>query len=329
MIGGPDGLHESAVLADHARSLLPLWNIDSSAAVELLNVSENTTFGIGSDFVLRIHRAGYSSMPEIESELAWLGAVRREAGIATPEVVLSRDLNQIVDSRVVALESDRFAVMFRRLPGVEPSKKRLVELFEPLGEITARLHVHSQTWKRPAGFTRRTWDLDHSIGPLGHWGQWQQGLGVGPAEREVLARCAKAVIQRLKILGTGPTRFGLVHADLRLANLLVDSAGQISVLDFDDSGFSWFGYDLGASLSFIEDHPDRDALIESWCDGYRSVTRLEPETTAELPTFVMLRRLVLTAWFGTHRDTDLARTVGQTFALGSCALAEEFLSRRE
>lgn len=329
MTGGPDGLHESAVLADHARLLLPLWNIESSAAVELLNVSENTTFGIGSDFVLRIHRSGYSSLQEIESELAWLGAVRRDVGIVTPEVVLSRDSKRVVSSRVEALKSDRFAVMFRRLPGAEPREDRLAELFEPLGEITARLHLHSQTWQRPVEFTRRTWDVEHSIGTLGHWGQWQQGLGVGRAERVVLARCAKEVTQRLRILGTGPTRFGLVHADLRLANLLVDVSGQISVIDFDDSGFSWFGYDLGASLSFIEDHPDRDTLIESWCEGYRSVTRLEPEIAAELPTFVMLRRLVLTAWFGTHSDTELARTVGQTFALGSCALAEEFLSRRE
>ncbi len=39
-------------------------------------------------------------------------------------------------------------------------------------------------------------------------------------------------------LGTGPQRYGLVHADTRLANLLVDG-GRVSVIDFDDSGFSW------------------------------------------------------------------------------------------
>jgi Ser/Thr protein kinase RdoA (MazF antagonist) len=321
-----DGLAQANALGEHARSLLPIWGLDSDLPISLLNVSENTTFGIGPDLVLRIHRDGYSSFDEIASELTWLSAVRNDTGLATPHVVPTTRNELIVASHVEALESNRYAVLFRRLPGTEPTEERLRELFEPLGALTARLHDHAKAWTKPAGFARRVWDLEHGIGERGHWGQWRDGLGVGPAEREVLARLAACLHQRLVAFGSGPDRFGLIHADLRLANLLVTSSGEISVLDFDDSGFSWFGYDLGSSLSFIEDHPDRGALIDAWCAGYRSVASLEIEVERELMTFVMLRRLILTAWFGTHPDIELAHTIGQTFAVGTCDLAEEFLS---
>jgi Ser/Thr protein kinase RdoA (MazF antagonist) len=324
-VPAPDGRAESEVLLEHARTLLPAWSLDADTPIVLLNVSENTTVGVGDDLVLRIHRDGYSSFDEISSELAWLTAVRNDTGLATPQVVAATRGEQIVATRVEALSSNRYAVMFRRLPGSEPETANLCALFEPLGAITAQLHQHARSWVRPTGFARRVWDVAHSIGEVGHWGHWRDGLGVGPAEREVLDRLAQRITKRLAAFGSGQSRFGLIHADLRLANLLVTHDGEISLLDFDDSGFSWFGYDLGSSLSFIEDHPERDAMIDAWCTGYQTIAPLESELVGELMTFVLLRRLILTAWFGTHPDIDLAHTVGATFAHGTCELAEAFL----
>ena len=36
--------------------------------------------------ILRVHRLGYHSLAEIESELAWMDALRAEAGVRTPQV---------------------------------------------------------------------------------------------------------------------------------------------------------------------------------------------------------------------------------------------------
>ena len=63
-----------------------------------------------------------------------------------------------------------------------------------------------------------------------------------------MRRCA----QRLHAYGTDIDRFGLIHADMRLGNLLVDGE-RVTLLDFDDCGFGWFLYDLAASLSLLRD----------------------------------------------------------------------------
>jgi Ser/Thr protein kinase RdoA (MazF antagonist) len=137
---------------------------------------------------------------------------------------------------------------------------------------------------------------------------------------------AATIARRLEAYGQGPERFGLVHADIRLANLLVDGS-EVRVIDFDDCGFSWFMYDFATTVSFMEDHPRVPELRDAWLAGYREVAPLDPEDEAELETFVMLRRLLLVAWIGSHHTfATEAAELGAGFTAGTCALAERYLS---
>jgi Ser/Thr protein kinase RdoA (MazF antagonist) len=140
-----------------------------------------------------------------------------------------------------------------------------------------------------------------------------------------LDRAAHLLQQRLSDYGSGPDRFGLIHADLRLANLLVDGS-TITVIDFDDCGFGWFFYDFGAAVSFIEDDPALPEWQESWLSGYRSRRPIASADEDMLASFVLLRRLLLLAWMGTHSHSRESRTKAITYAEGSCTLAERYLT---
>ena len=71
-----------------------------SASAELLNVSENATFLVSDPgaepSVLRVHRLGYHTEREIASELAWMDALRAEAGVRTPRVLPAADGRRVV-----------------------------------------------------------------------------------------------------------------------------------------------------------------------------------------------------------------------------------------
>jgi Ser/Thr protein kinase RdoA (MazF antagonist) len=329
----------SAALEAFARAALPAHGLPPDAPLTLLNVSENATFAVddpasGARSVLRVHRTGYHARAAIESELAWIAALRADDVVSTPPVLAALDGSRVVTVRPdenaapgdAAAGEERHVVRFAWVDGEEPAGERLGEDFRRLGEVTARLHAHALGWPRPAEFTRFRWDYETSIGPRGHWGRWQDGLAVGAAELGLLTRLDHVLASRLLAFGTGQDRFGLVHADLRLANLLVGT-DSVHVIDFDDCGFGWFLYDLGSSLSFIEDDPRVPELVDAWVEGYRRVRPLTAPEVAELPTFVMLRRLLLVAWIGSHADTDLARDMGPAFTAGTCALAEDYLSK--
>ena len=318
-----------------AREALRAYGCHPDASIELLNVSENATFRVSDPeagpSVLRVHRLGYHTEQEIVSELAWMDALRTEAGVRTPLVLATADGQRVVTVAEHAGPgaAARHCVRFEFLPGTEPGAEPGGTLtgdhFAELGEITARMHRHVRRWPRPPWFTRFHWDYSAAFGEQARWGRWQDGIGVGPSERAVLSRLDGTLHARLNAFGQGPERYGLVHADTRLANLLVHR-GAVSVIDFDDCGFSWYMYDLGTSVSFFEHAPEVPALVDGWLSGYRRVGELSAEDEAEVWTFILFRRLLLVAWIGSHQGVQIATELGAGYTRDSCDLAERYLS---
>ena len=319
-------------LRELATDALARYDLPAVLPPVLINLSENATYriddpAIGRRWALRVHRDGYHSANAIRSELAWLLALRNDGVVVTPVPVAGRDGALIQRVPHAAMHRPRHVVLFDWESGVEPSEKdRLIEKFGILGEVTARMHRHSAQWTRPAGFERLTWDFDTSLGATPHWGSWRDGLGLDPAKEKLFAETVALIGLRLDRFGKAPERFGLTHSDMRLANLLVDG-DQVKVLDFDDSGFSWRLYDAATAVSFFEHEPHVPELMAAWVGGYRRVLDLAAEDEAEIPTFVMLRRMILVAWIGSHAETDLAQSMGIAYTDTTCPLCEDYLTR--
>lgn len=321
-----------ARLAELAASALAAYDLPTVVPPVLVNLSENATYRIddpasGQRWALRVHRDGYHSTAAIASELAWLQALRNDGVVVTPRPVAGRDGRLIQHVGHRAMARPRHVVLFDWESGAEPSEKdRLTEKFATLGEVTAKMHAHARGWTRPAGFERLTWDFETSLGATPHWGSWRDGMGLDPAKEALFARAVDLIGRRLARFGNGPERFGLIHCDMRLANLLVDG-DAVKVLDFDDCGFSWHLYDAATAVSFFEHEPHVPELLDAWVEGYRRVLDLPAEDEAEIQTFVMLRRMLLVAWIGSHAETDLAQSMGVSYTETTGPLCEDYLTR--
>jgi Ser/Thr protein kinase RdoA (MazF antagonist) len=312
-----------------AREAAAQFGFSGGASVAAFGaLTENPTFrvqepGVRDPVALRIYRPGGRPVEEIESELSWISAIRRDTDVRTPDVIPTVD--GLPFARV-GLDSPIFAAAFEVAPGHEAGDDNLARVMPYAGEAAAQLHQHARSWSPPRSFQRPRWDLETTIGPTPHWGPWQASVP-DPGDREQLERLAQTVLRRLRAFGTDPARFGLIHADLRAANLLVDG-DSVAVIDFDDCGFSWHLYDLGATLTLYEDAPNVEEMIASWVEAYRKVHPLPEEDEREIPTFLMLRRLMVSAYVGLRSDTELA---GELARMGydktSCELAERYLSR--
>jgi Ser/Thr protein kinase RdoA (MazF antagonist) len=221
----------------------------------------------------------------------------------------------------------RHAVAFRYLAGKEPeADANLVPWFRTLGAITARLHRHAAAWPRPHNFVRKLWDWNAMLGERRLWGPWQSGLGLTPEGTAIIARASSLIRTRLEAFGQTPDRFGLVHADMRLANLLVDG-DTMHVIDFDDCGLSWHLYDFAAAITNHEHAPIVPALQAAWIEGYRTIAPLPDDQIAMLPTFIMARRILVMAWMASHAETPLAREGGPAYTAKTIELADAYLAR--
>ena len=314
-----------------AQQSLPLWDIPEGARARLINVSENATYLVeapgGYKSVLRIHRENYHTHRAIECELAWMEALEADGVVTTPGVYVGRNGDPIQQGHVEGLPAPRFMVLFHFVEGAPPDESGDMKAgFEELGQIAARCHEHVLRWPKPEPFERLTWDLDAFFGPNPTWGNWRDAPEVTGDVRAVLERVEATIRARLGAFGQAPDRYNLIHADMRLANLLEDGTGT-RLIDFDDCGRGWFLYDFAAAISFIEDDPRVPGMKEAWIRGYRSVRPLPAQDEAEIDTFVMLRRMALLAWIGSHIEAPEPQELAPGFAATTARLGREWLER--
>ena len=165
-----------------ARNVLSNYDLPAGLDITMVNFSENVTYRVdapsdgragggteGRKWALRVHREGYHTRNGIDSELAWMKALREDGGVPTPTAIPGRDGELIQDGTAESMPRPRHCVLFDWLAGHEPDESGdLIVSFEELGEISARLHEHAKGWARPEGFERLTWDYGKDV-TLGKW----------------------------------------------------------------------------------------------------------------------------------------------------------------
>jgi len=310
-----------------ARAAAALYPIPARCRATLIRYGENRTYRIGRGedaLALRVARPGYQSRAAIESEIAWMSALR-EDGIDTARAVVGRD-GEVVQEVRRADGGLQLVVAFEWIDGVPLSQVQELEPWRRLGEIMARLHGHARRWTPPAGFTRPAWDLDALVGDAPRWGSPVPPGVWSRSDRELILAARATVRDRLERFGSAPARFGLIHTDLGFENVLVSSDGAAVVIDFDDCGASWCVYELASALYPLQGTPAFDSRRELLAAGYRSITPLSDSDLAELPTFLMCRRLATLGWTFSRSDTPHAQRQRARRLAGSPAAARRFLA---
>ncbi|MGD9423842.1 phosphotransferase enzyme family protein [Pantoea sp. NSTU24] len=308
-----------------AQQALACYPAALQGTLSLLCRSENATFllqAAGRRYALRLHRGDYHQKADIVSELLWLDALR-ETGIMVPEAVPDNTGEKVLTLRLPE-GGERHAVLFHWIEGEMPTTDVDPRAFQQLGQITARLHQHSKQWQPPAGFRRIIWDHDTMTSARSHWGRWQDAPDLHPADHGVVEEAIAQVGSALTQFGKGSDRYGLIHADLRLTNLLLHK-GETRVIDFDDCGLGWYLHDLAAAISFVEHHSRAPEWIEHWIRGYEQVAHISDAEMAMLPALLIQRRIQLTAWVGSHAETEMARSLGPAWASHSVRLCRRYL----
>lgn len=309
------------------------YDLDGKRNLSLLHRSENVTFLLSGEVderpreVLRVARPGYHTAEELEAEIQWLEEL---AGMEKHQVRTACPIRNRKGRGVsfISLNGKRYScVMFEYLRGRAPDPKTdadAAEDFCKIGEIAARLHRQTMRWQESRKLCRRHWDYEGMLGPKGWFGNWRDCRELNAQEHDCLEWTCHVIKERLERYGKTETNYGLIHSDLRAANLLKHEE-QIQVLDFDDCGFGWHLYDLAASLSFIEDDRQVPEWIGSWLEGYEKILPLTKKDKDEIPTFLVARRIQLLAWLTSHDDSDPVKTYYPGFARKTVELAAEYL----
>jgi Ser/Thr protein kinase RdoA (MazF antagonist) len=320
-----------------ARKALTAYDVPDVRLVPLGHVY-NHTFRVvapgGERYLLRVCHPRRASVEDVRSELQWLAALRREAGVMVPDPVGNRAgdvVSVVVDEGV---PQPRLCVLYRWVPGrfLPPRTLTASHLFQ-VGELMACLQNHASAWKPPPGFTRRRVDNlnplrqdrdDHFEPAIAERAIREVAAASTPQDGAVVAAAIEKVWATLRALGEGPEAFGLIHADLHHRNFLFhhDEAGAI---DFDDCGYGHWLYDLAVTLSGLEGHPGLPVLREALLAGYRRSRPLLAEQERHLGAFLALRALQDILWDVEERDEPAFRDTWKATLRHGLQILREFV----
>lgn len=316
-------MSEGGLLAA-ARQALAAWDVDV-AEVQLFTQSENTVFKVRDTqdvaYALRLHRPGYHTLDELHAEHVWTAALQA-GGIAVPTAVMARGgapYVWVVDPHSkqgyhVGLVRWVEGEVLAKYVGDLRQTDAVCAVYNRLGRLVGAMHEVTIAWSVPAGFQRHRWDTDGFTGEAPFWGRFWEAGNLPANRRERLERVRTSMRARLAELPTDPTRFGMVHGDLHANNVLYDRKldldHALTVIDFDDAGFSWFAFDLAVA---IWDQQDALQGGERFADihaalgaGYRHARGDAAEgPLADVSLFLLMRSLMLLGWL--HDRPAVAR----------------------
>lgn len=279
------------------------------SSLRLHALAENVTFQVtdasdGGLYALRLHRPGYHTLSELESEKVWT-TMLANAGVSVPTArsTSAGEFLVLIDAGN-GLES-RYAGLAEWVPGqplsqwmkAQPTAATQQSMMQILGRMLARLHTISSQWRAPAGFQRPHLDREALLGPRPHWGPFWDHPVLSAAERELVLAARTKLLHRLADLDKSAETYGMVHADLHSDNVIADGS-SLAIIDFDDAAYGWYHYDIAATLEDYDFLPNFPELRSMLLSAYRSERDFGPDDEQLLDSFILVRELAHLGWYG-------------------------------
>jgi Ser/Thr protein kinase RdoA (MazF antagonist) len=247
----------------------------------------------GQTLVLRISlpAAGHT-LPEIRSEMTWLAALSRDTDLGVPRPFANRDGALVATVEAAGVPEPRHCAVFDWMPGPDLADRLTLENVQKLGELSAQLHAHAETFDPPPGFSIKTADRVFPFGDeIVLFGKAHRDL-LPPARRELFRRAAKRVEAAVGALHTNWQGLRVLHYDLHHWNVKV-FRGKLYALDFEDLMWGYPVQDIAITLYYWQDHPQFRELREAFRRGYEEHAEWPEQVRDQIDTFIAGRGLDL------------------------------------
>tara|TARA_R110001599_G_scaffold353462_1_gene592942 strand:- start:39778 stop:40803 length:1026 start_codon:yes stop_codon:yes gene_type:complete len=333
-----DDQRQVACMQSLAEIALQRWDFDARQ-LELIKYRENAVFcaitGEGTRYAVRIHRAGYHSDAELDSELQWISALATH-GIQVPAIVPCSDGASFAVVSGDGVPEPRQVDVFewvegRQLGAAEvgiADTSSVSETYHTIGALAAQLHNQATAWTVPDGFTRHAWDTRGLVGPQPFWGPFWELAALSNDQRTLIMAAREKVYVELEAYASNPDntdRYSLIHADFVAENLMVDG-DKVRLIDFDDAGFGWHLFELATALHFETEADYYPEAYSALVNGYREHRDLPDSQLAYLPLFMVARSFTYLGWVHTRFETETARELTPMLVEKACSLARDFLA---
>lgn len=236
-------------------------------------------------YILRVTEIGHRSVKEIEAEISFLEILNENQVSVAKGVKLSHcDLVE----RFKTGNNEYLVAIFNKAEGLTWTEFNTNDdTYYMAGKQLGKIHDVSKKMKGKKD--RANW----------HDNQYIKSAYEVIPHQDILKKLDD-LLTTLEELPQSKDVFGLVHGDYNYANIIYNEE-HISIIDFDESEYHWYIYDIAVYLFYYllggdpvnMDKEPNIQLYQSFMKGYLEETEIELYWIEKLQLFFRLREFIL------------------------------------
>jgi Ser/Thr protein kinase RdoA (MazF antagonist) len=242
----------------------------------------------GRIYVLRVYSVrhattGLRRKQDIDFEILFIEHLRKHK-VLTPEVIRTLDGSKIVSAAING--EIRYAALFEYVAGDEPASYS-AEIARSIAETLLTIRKASADFKYGEV---REWPGNIIQVSLNYYVENRRLAGPYKDVLDAMYEDAMAGYEKIR---KEPLPKGIIHGDIKLENVLVNSNRVAAVLDFDDYRESYLLEELTRTLLHDLESPTRNAIRSGHFHEFREIfaedSSITGEEMASLKTFMRAR----------------------------------------
>ncbi|WP_404470446.1 phosphotransferase enzyme family protein [Sutcliffiella horikoshii] len=262
-----------------------MYPIDFSEIESVTNEMYRCT-AVQGNFYTRI--TNYKTYDEQLEEVTYTNFLFNEGFGVSPTI---SSLNGKLVERI-KLDREYLTVLYKAAPGIHlPRTQWNARVLKELGRQIGKLHRYSKKFE--------------NIETIRYINDWHENeeydfLKYIPKEESTIREIAHEVLTTIKNLPKSHSTYGLLHGDLWLENVLVDSDSKLTMIDFQDCEKHFYLFDLAVPIysateySFVGNGNIVDygrSITKAIIEGYQEENDISPEMLEQFPLFIKLKEL--------------------------------------
>jgi len=281
-----------------AKELLKDWDHDENS-VKIWRASANFICFFtnhNKKYIIRFNSEDERNIRDIEEEIKLLNYLLSKS-IRTANPILSRNDKYV--ERKETIYGTFYSVVFQYISGDQYEIEDLdLDSFYQWGKCLGHLH---NTTKELPGETQIKRKSQKQL--------FKEIIEKYPPENGIENEEINKINIWLNSLSRDQESYGLIHYDFELDNLIWNER-ELSIIDFDDSVYSWFIADIAYALRDIFDEGYNIDLSDKryikFINGYREKTNLSQKQIEQIPDFYKLHNFISYKKLEHSIDLDLS-----------------------
>lgn len=261
---------------------------------EETNILYKLTDVKGKNYLLKIFQEHSSTIEDNHMEVFVMDLVSRRSEISIPSIVTSKDGSSVQIIKVDEGSSPMRVIIYSWLEGEDLDGNENDERFIQLGEMTAQLHVATQSVKIPENFSPKRWDRifyykeDRSVYKNKEFQHF-----LSKEYHEIMDNMIPFLNNELlRYYQMNEENLQFIHSDLNPWNVLV-SGDIMHIIDFEDVLWGLPLHDIAISLYYYryEEELNYENVKRLFFKGYEKIRPLPQFEEYDLDLLMTARRV--------------------------------------